>query len=146
MDKYYEPIIEEFHVGFEYEYLNPNGQWVNHILGSSPIIHNELDQFKDDLMKLAHAVTRVKYLDKEGIESLKWNTTSSETNYRHFINRTKSEFDTPQIVLECIDLHEHIYDIFNLINEGGKRFIVFRGQIKNKGELKVLMKQLNIIK
>lgn len=140
MEKYYTPTIEEFHVGFEYEWSadGSHDNWKKEIMD----INTPLTYFRDD----ADVEHRVKYLDKEDIESLGWSTTSSKTNYRHFINSTKSEYDTLQVILECIDEYEHVYDIIRLIIEGGKRHYLFRGIIKNKSELKVLMKQLNLIK
>ncbi len=68
---YYTPEMEEFHSGFEFEYLY-GSEWHKHNLDGSPIIHHELDEFKDDLMKLAHAIVRVKHLDKEDIEECGW--------------------------------------------------------------------------
>ena len=63
-DKYYTPDISEFHVGFEYEMLFPNSKYYSLIFGNK-ITHLELEKFNDDLDKIAHAITRVKYLDKE---------------------------------------------------------------------------------
>lgn len=65
---YYTPDMEEFHSGFEFEYFYQD-EWHKHNLDGNPIVHHELDEFKDDLMKLAHAICRVKRLDKEDIES-----------------------------------------------------------------------------
>jgi len=77
-DKYYTPDIEEFHIGFEFEYLDINTkEWTIEIdfttfydydTDSTWNLKKYIDDFK----------IRVKYLDKEDIESLgfKYNETS----------------------------------------------------------------------
>jgi len=57
--KYRSPELYEFVKGFEYELLTPSG-WVKMRDGIDPIIHPELDQYDTAIMKLAHAITRVK--------------------------------------------------------------------------------------
>jgi len=59
---YYTPTIEEFHIGFQYEYLNENNDWIK----CTPTEITELD-FKYQTYGL-----RVKYLDQSDIESLGW--------------------------------------------------------------------------
>lgn len=58
-DKYYTPSIEEFHVGFEFELKDPITQiWVKFIFE------------EDKLWFIKSNISRVKYLNKEDIESL----------------------------------------------------------------------------
>jgi hypothetical protein len=58
---FYEPKMEDFYTGFEFELLLPNC-WQK---GKFPELldeHPELRQYNDSLMKAAHAITRVPYL------------------------------------------------------------------------------------
>jgi len=130
--KYYTPEIEEFHSGFEFEYFYQN-QWHKHNLDGSPIIHHELDEFKDDLMKIAHAITRVKHLDREGIEELGW----KQKGEKEFELNRFSLFINFNIFFSFPDVDE--ITILNTRNE-----VVFKGTILNKSELRKIMKQLNI--
>jgi hypothetical protein len=61
--KYREPDLNEFVFGFEFEILTNSG-WQTIKFGIDPIIHPELDQFDEEMMKIAHAITRVKINDK----------------------------------------------------------------------------------
>ncbi len=56
--------MDEFEDGFEFELLIPSGEWVKLRFGIDKIAHSELDQFKDDKMKIAHAITRVEKEDE----------------------------------------------------------------------------------
>lgn len=139
MEKYYEPLLEEFHLGFEYELLVPNGNYVSLVFGVNEIIHSELEQFKDDLTKIAHAITRVKYLDISDIHILGWKFIYNQNNSDYFklstgnaIKDTKDNwwsFRLEKDLRVFIQQYEHT------------RFL---GIIKNKSELKKLMLQLGI--
>lgn len=114
MIKYYTPEIEEFHIGFEYEYedINEGGastSWYKGIL--QPNEGYIIDQIYND----ENREYRVKYLDREDIESL---NIPSYIKVNHILNNT--------------------YEII------GTNARIFRGDIKNKSELKRLLKQLNI--
>ena len=142
-NKYYTPTIEEFHVGFEYETME---------LGSrtkyNPTTLNEWDDLTGDydgrtlLYEIARGEqsVRVKYLDREGIEDLGFK----------FKEGTEFSYVKDNITM-------HVYDakrwntkndtitIFkkDLTRTVGKT-IVFSGTIKNKSELKKILKQLGI--
>ena len=61
---YYKPSIEEFHVGFEYEEkLQTKDKWIKRTL-------EDVDDFKRMEVNTADSHRRVKYLDREDIESL----------------------------------------------------------------------------
>jgi len=137
MDKYYTPEIEEFHVGFEYEWLNiSNSEWLKKTHSSLDCSYNSPER------------TRVKYLDREDIESLGfipiipsniedkgsyepdwWSTTKTGDGYQ--ILKCKN-YSTNEITYE-ISYGQHEY-----------RQVKFDGTIKNKSELKKLLKQLGI--
>jgi hypothetical protein len=156
-NKYYTPQIEEFHVGFEYEYLTVDGKWVKDIFMSiKPEDTEQMDlSIVESILKNHSTELRVKYIDKEDIVSLGWKVTK-DRDY---------EFDAQLIVSDfqffdlTYDLEEHslIIEEFyqsklcaetsyvsNPLLYNSKT--IFEGYIKNKSELKVLMKQLNIIK
>ena len=135
VDKYYTPTIEEFHVGFECEILNGYGEWSHIPVEYSHFALGEIKDLKD---------WRVKHLDKEDIESLGF-TRDLERGIRlHTIVAYK-------------DIYELEYDALskkvtiktkNMIRDGSGNhqgyIIFFRGTIKNKSELKRILKQLEI--
>lgn len=136
-DKYYVPGLEEFHVGFEYEFKErfqdgsvktqedfDNAKWINQTIkvGDLPYIERTL-KGKTALNKICGI--RVKYLDQEDIESLGWNG-----------------IDKLYIKYQYRLLISYNYNI-KIYNEFLKENI-FNGVIKNKSQLKKLMKQLNI--
>ncbi len=150
MDKYYTPEISEFHVGFEYEYLQPGGAWIKHNLDGTPIVHRELDEFTDDLMKLAHAITRVRYLTKSDIESLGWQLLTDEMRSRwNPQEQMKYYFESTNKELSYLNFYaEPMYSNRGLDIVGERIRVVidygFDGYIKNKSELSRIMKMLNI--
>lgn len=130
-NKFYTPELEEFHSGFEFEFFYKN-TWHKHSLDGKPIVHHELDEFKDDLMKIAHAITRVKHLDREDIESFGWKPLNNNFDFFELGDFRLTVEDNLQILINHKD---GVYDH----SDNG-----FHGTIKNKSELRKLMKQLNI--
>ena len=132
--KYYTPEIEEFHVGFEYEYFDgtdDNEKLLFEINGKIPleIIKNWIQNNK----------VRVKYLDKKDIERL------------GFIQITDDCFNFPikefrgRLNQEVRILVRDTILIYLAMEIGDKdNIVLFTGTIKNKSELKKLMQQLNI--
>jgi len=121
--KYYTPSIEEFHVGFEFECTtSPNkDDWYHDVIRNV-----------DDMCEVfSYSKARVKYLDREDIESLgfeyqgdfdSWERYSSE---KYLIATSGNDTD----------------NFITIETQGNTLFI---GTIKNKSELKVLLKQLGI--
>ena len=156
-DRYYTPSIEEFHIGFEFE-EKPKGctefeGWVKQTIhkgGSS--IENHFNSSK----------LRVKYLDQEDIESLgfiKYTNNSVGENINVVKTINSIEFDLQNIkafhkavgsraimakgfdidILLNVDTNTvHIFDITK------DKYPIFKGTIKNKSELKKVLKMLNI--
>jgi len=117
MDKYYTPRVEEFYVGFRYESIY-NDDWIQ------DQITQVCDIPEDDLEHNDGLETKVKYLDKEDIESL------------GFIQTIKDQYYKDDFELLIDD------DLFiQIIKDDG---FVFQGTIKNKSELIILLKQLGI--
>jgi hypothetical protein len=123
--KYYTPTIEEFHIGFECEANYNNKMMI-------PITMQGVGQEVVDYHK--QNVYKVKYLDREDIESLGFNTEDNGECY----NKTNA-FDI--YGLYPWEWNKGIQNQYKIILNGDTLFL---GIIKNKSELKVLLKQLNI--
>ena len=116
------PEIEEFCVGFEFEFLN-NTEWKKHkFLCVSEFTF-------DDIPELAKQ-SRVKYLDEQDILDLGFEYTNNDRDLvkdniriRLYIGK---EF---KIVNVCIYMHD---------------YTVFKGEIKNINELKKILKQIEL--
>jgi len=127
--KYYQPDISEFHVGFEYEYedINQGGASTSWYKG---IIEPKQAYIIDQIYRDEDREYRVKYLDKEDIESLGF---IKESIYSHKLNQDYYiEYNSEK------PIHTDSIEIKNNQNT------LFSGYIKNKSELKKLLKQLNI--
>lgn len=137
-EKYYTPSIEEFYVGFEYEEnvynkvseTSANNSWVKKIFSQETYIHIE-DDFN----------YRVKYLDQEDIESLGFKATSP----RYFIIAAPGSLGYfTEVVLDYRWFTSKDCKIYIRGKRGDEHENIFVGQIKNKSELKRLLKQLGI--
>ena len=135
--KYYTPAIEEFHVGFEYE-----AQEIEQS-GSSVDWQEYVFEINDSLELLFkpndwYELPRVKYLDKEGIESLK---------FKHI---GAGWFESKELdcrVRKWKGLEVDIYKNWSHLNVTEQNELkCFTGEIKNKSEFKKILKQLRIIK
>ena len=148
-NKYYTPIIDEFHVGFEYEKYDKREATYKENNFKSTNWH----KFKYDIgsIKLSKLPTylyekniRVKYLDKEDIESLgfTYDKTSSKSQLKFFKDnlclfyRPKSK----QLGTFTVDPSKSHYMIKYV--RDNKHISTLT--IKNKSELKRLLKQLDI--
>ena len=144
-NKYYTPTIEEFRVGFEYEYkcwVKSIEIWEKETYGNSNNFdHHYLDTVED---WCRDSNCRVKYLDKQDIEECGFKQLKnywSEQLYQSkitTINETATWYE--------IDVEEHRILISSYMSNDDDTGsdILFRGTIKNKSELKVLLKQLGI--
>lgn len=143
-NKYYTPDLEEFHIGFEYEFLeqhgSPDERWVKKIL--TQISDYEDDPYLGDTFTALERYNcvyvrnawRVKYLDIEDLESLGWDCLTE------FPNDFNSGFFSKGNFTLAINFNKfHLEINNNLINYR----CLFQG-IKNKSEFKQLMKFLNI--
>ena len=135
--KYYTPTIEEFHVGFEYEFLSFQDEtWRKAIVTvKDESVHAEHFSFIDTEKHLDRR--RVKYLDREDIESLGF-----------ILNVVDCGEDTQHNELGIRRNEEGGYfGTFFLDDTHGECNIqIFESfyRIKNKSELKRLLKQLGI--
>ena len=121
-NEYYTPTIEEFHIGFECEANYNNKMMI-------PITMQGVGQEVVDYHK--QNVYRVKYLDKEDIESLGFTVAKNDPYWYDYKNsRFYLYKDNPISKYWTISDEESQFG--------------FTGSIKNISELKVLLKQLNI--
>lgn len=155
-NKYYAPSIDEFYVGFEYETYNMStGGLVIWDLGNNestkisepnnPLWFTTIFQ-KDDFQlyplftdieeRINQNRIRLKYLDKDDIEDLKFK----------YISRLTARTDKFQKGKYQLYFNKESYRVrigFNVDTEV-KYEQIFDGYIKNKSELSKILKQLNI--
>jgi len=151
-NKYYTPNIEEFHIGFEYEvfqsstkesmkYSAKQDVWIDIIHNVSLTLLSVKEILRDDLV-------RVKYLDKEDVAELDWKITK-EYSCEFEAQYKVSEYEFYDLTYEQEEHRltiEKFYQskmIAKPINQYDS-VTVFIGIIKNKSELKRIIKQLNI--
>ena len=130
---HYTPTLDEFHIGFEFEYRTlERGKVVwektvcdnyNFDSESWVVINKENLEYR-----------RVKFLDREDIESLGW-----KFNYQ-YPGLNELNFDLKDLELDY-DFNSHY---LRICFEGNGDVTRFSGTIKNKSELKRLMVQLGI--
>ena len=137
-NKYYTPEIEEFNVGFEYERIVSGMEYGKTIYdGFYSIRAYDWDTSIEEDIK--DGEIRVKYLDKEDIESLGWKFIKQHpgtTNFDFEKGECSLNFD-PEFGNKW---NLRIYDGEDQDSE----FNYFSGYIKNKSELIKLLKQLSI--
>lgn len=133
-NKYYTPSIEEFHIGFEYEILEKdNTTWTK--IKSEGFMQMSILFFRNGIK------TKVKYLNKEDIESCGWKYVKTHPGITEsFFEMTKEDpIDSLGLDYDSESHYLRIYD-----TQFGQDNTFFSGEIKNKSELVKLMKQLNI--
>jgi len=143
-NKYYIPSIEEFHVGFEYEQDYSIVQRDHEALENPwgyKIFEVKDYEFIDHLVETKFA--RVKYLDKEDIESLGFHRdyvrTKLVANIGFWIKRKYED----HFKSDKSDLYATYSTLTHILSL--TRFTSSLDfEIKNKSELKKLLKQLNI--
>jgi hypothetical protein len=137
-NKYYTPTIEEFHVGFEFEMDDTWGGWVKLTL-TKELLKNPLVSIGSGNDRMPYYYkTRVKYLDKEDIESLGFNYSATRNQFEKYVNedfRYEIRLLSLTITISHCNLNQKIHIPYT----------IFQGTIKNKSELIVLLKQLGII-
>ena len=141
-EEYYTPSVEEFHVGFECEVsiTTSHGQYENKV-NWYPIVIGRKDRYSLLIEAEFHAKLkidlnkfRVKYLDKEDIESLGFKFIEEDRGYCYYKLKIYRLTYNPKEHSLTIDNGED-YEQYNCY---------FEGTIKNISELKVLLKQIGI--
>ena len=150
--QYYTPTIEEFHFGFEYQVLVTN-VWCKFFCGLEGPINASIpyDNVKETF--------RVKCLDTKDIESLgfikRGKTWAGYIDYEYteLIDGKVPYYLRATIHVPLMDdmykiiLHRILEEGTNIDKavEQGESEIMFRGRIKNKSELKTIIKQVGIL-
>lgn len=159
-NKYYTPSIEEFHVGFEYEYFaKPNHNIDSNVPDEEKIWikTNDLNEFGDiethgisyieDYLKRNNCPIRVKHLDKEDILSLGWELI--EENEKWIEYKIYVDKDIHKIAPFHLKIYNYIFSpgtiviYYSATVKFAERFL---GIIKNKSELIKIMTMIGIIK
>lgn len=162
LKKYYVPDISEFHVGFGFE--KRNGDIALDDRGDTYTMYSDnwekvvFDENQYYLIRPKHwhlsykEHIRVKYLDRDCIESLGWEfnfKNNPSEMFRHNMAFSKPLGDKSKYILWFNETNNNVEIKYTskMQNEWeNKSFweLFFRGTIKNKSELKQIMKMLGI--
>lgn len=129
MKKYYTPRVEEFMVNFKYEYKTWKG-WSQMTMDSFNHRPNGTMNLQYDLV-LNKDKFRVKYLDRQDIESLGFSVES----YFEAIQSYKDIDSKVQVM--CFSTN-------NIVEIRNPSMIMFKGVIKNKSELERILKIIGV--
>jgi hypothetical protein len=168
-DKYYTPSIDEFCVGFEFEYTIPYEEesYINIIYQTNEscdksLLHNLsvikreasirrlslLDYISFTVKNNPHLI-RVKYLDKEDIEELGFEHTGGAM-VKNSLDEFTIDYKDPRGTYDKVSILYTYGSKWCLIVQGDYETphpdwpTRFAGYIKNKSELKQVLKMLNI--
>lgn len=147
VNKYYTPDITEFCEGFEYEYSYCGGEWVKEKFnigsGDTDCMAGDWYEFSPNCPK---TVCRVKYLDKQDIEECGWDTIGSAWyNLKEVPGKlgyflyVRVRFFNNEALIKA-----YRYDPKDTPSDIQEEATLFGGVIKNKSELKKIMKMTNI--
>jgi hypothetical protein len=144
-NKYYTPEIEELHVGMYCEWLrDPANEIYIPVELTANMLSLTLNTTGSNFEKLnvpGPISYRVKYLDREDIESLGWVKSLYKTTEVYqldkFVITSYSRLEEDGLVIDISSLPSF---------KDSELRRIFRGIIKNKSELKRVMEQLTINK
>ena len=149
-NKYYTPKIEEFHVGFEIEVYNQStSSWYKKTC--------TIESIQEDIISVCGAAgmnwsldgedenhpssrTRVKYLDKDDIEDCGFILTGKPNDSKYYFR----DVDDMLSITVRVGFYKNGGNNLHLYEFIGDRIeTLFSGEIKNKTELKTLLKKIN---
>jgi hypothetical protein len=140
-EKYYTPTIEEFHVGFEYEYRQID-KWDKRVFEANDFSGSYAQPdalevyIKEDRL-------RVKYLDEEDITSLGFQWGASCDNYSLYSSKDFIDAGVKRYLRITHYKEKNICQIETLESDRlGRYSAKFDGVIKNKSELKRVLNQI----
>ena len=138
MSTYYTPELEEFRIGFQYEWLNEDKEWVK--VDSPEVITP--DGYDEQFYGL-----RVKHLDREDIEGEGWEFTGRSLDiwFKIPCNETPGGRNKLTHLTMHYNLEDHEMKITAFLGDTDEGCL-FEGFILNLSEFRKLMKQLNIKK
>ena len=138
VSRYYTPSLEEFHVGFEFESIGIGGEYFCRVYGDNmdvPLIESDENLISSIEEDIRDGEVRVKYLDREDIGSLgfkycKESNLATIYSYKdYFIAYYNSG-------------HISITEMGEMCR---RDTILFNGWIKNKSELKRVLKMIGVV-
>ena len=150
MSKYYTPEISQFHVGFEYEYMPRTWNWILDASGKDWIKESFSASCGQDGECELHEIEksieenklRVKYLDREDIESLGWVLKQQGLPNEEYFGWEKFQKNDYGLFL-AENGYVGIDKGHNIIT-GEESKVLFQGTIKNKSELKMVLKMIRV--
>jgi len=140
-NKYYTPSIEEFHVGFKFELLEPLKQGaVSAFEGWQKLTVKDISLLSNRYFKelFKQKYIRVKYLDSIDIQDLGFELLHNDGDALEF--NIADKYD--EITYLWFDYETHNIDIY--VGDGYDKDYLFRGTIKNKSELKKVLKMIGV--
>lgn len=135
-NKYYVPKNEDLFIGLEYERQD---------FDDENVWHKEVIKFDYGWLEISEDFAsdiRIKYLDRQDIESLGWKGATEYNNLVVFHNADR---------LLIFNLEKHFVKITGIVGSAKSQYdwdslnAIFDGTIKNINELKRIMKMLGII-
>jgi hypothetical protein len=144
VDKYYTPELAEFHEGFEFEsYNNMDWHWKKDSSGWKKLVYDKQTYMTYPLSHIKGALgiswARVKYLDQEDIESLGF---ISDRPYNgEFRASALMRWDGKEETLKLSYNEKNNFISMRLDCNYGEEHL-FQGILKNKSELKQVLKQI----
>ena len=141
-DKYYTPTKEEFYIGFECDiYDEDDRTWDTVYIDTQPSLCNITGLSLD---------IRVKYLDKDDIEDLGFSDYKrSVCNWYKLEGRFEDSFASYGYWSKIRLIHCSDNNVIKILayeySWDEEENVLYAGKCKNKSELKVLLKQLNIL-
>lgn len=138
--KYYTPEIEEYHVGFEYYWRNSDGYTQDELIPNTIKNVEQIIDIQNPIYEI-----KVKALDREDIESLGWvldSCVEGECFYEHKSSNMTSQYDWGLIMRE----KEETVEIYDRNKRPDSLPLGFYGIIRNKSELKMIMRMVGIAK
>ena len=135
--KYYPPETKEFHVEFEYEWRNKGSNDWNTAKIKDP---EQLADIWNTIYDL-----RVKYLDRSDIESLGFNRIEECENYNNNESTYQKRVSDDEIY--CLVFHYDINKVTISVHDKDIKTNMsverkFQGTLKNKSELKQVLKMI----
>lgn len=140
-NKYYTPSIEEFHVGFKFELLEPLKQGaVSAFEGWQKLTVKDISLLSNKYFKelFKQKYIRVKYLDSIDIQDLGFELLHNDGDALEF--NIADKYD--EITYLWFDYETHNIDIY--VGDGYDKDYLFQGTIKNKSELKKVLKMIGV--
>lgn len=144
---YYTPLIEEFHVGFEYEESDYELQIIKSKKVNSISILNKIGKLLKDFKgsPFEEQPILVKYLDKEDIKTLGFKFSFKEINDFYILDTGENNIDFGGWYSNTIRLNHSAkckWLKLEAKNKFDKYITLFQGYIKNKSELKDILNKV----